>query len=40
LGLALVHHAMQQHGGEVRLASEQGRYFQVELLFPRLEGPP
>ena len=35
LGLALVHSAMQRHGGHMRVASELGRYFEVELLFPR-----
>jgi len=34
LGLALVHSAVHRHGGHVRLASERGRWFQVELHFP------
>jgi len=34
LGLALVHNALQQHGGSVRIHSEPGRFFRVELLFP------
>ncbi|HEX6881786.1 MAG TPA: HAMP domain-containing sensor histidine kinase [Planctomycetota bacterium] len=38
LGLALVHNAMQHHGGEVRITSERGRFFQVELLFPAQGG--
>jgi signal transduction histidine kinase len=35
LGLALVHSAMKAHGGELRLASELGRSFRAELVFPR-----
>ncbi len=38
LGLALVHSALKQHGGSVRITSDPGRNFQVELWFP-LEPP-
>jgi signal transduction histidine kinase len=34
LGLALVHSTLQRHGGHVRIESERGRSFQVELHFP------
>ena len=34
LGLSLVHSAMKRHGGELRLVSERGQYFQAELHFP------
>ncbi|MSR61085.1 MAG: HAMP domain-containing histidine kinase [Planctomycetes bacterium] len=34
LGLSLVHSAMKRHGGDLRLASERGHYFQAELHFP------
>ena len=41
LGLALVHNAVRLHGGEVRLSSEEGRSFHVELFLPRgAPGPP
>jgi signal transduction histidine kinase len=39
LGLALVHSAVQHHGGEVRLGSEPGRSFQAEFELPLAEGP-
>jgi len=35
LGLSLVHNAVHRHDGEVRLRSERGRYFAVELILPR-----
>jgi len=35
LGLALVHNAMQRHGGHLRLSSAEGRWFRAELEFPR-----
>ena len=34
LGLSLVHNTLKQHGGWVRLESELGGFFQVELGFP------
>ncbi len=34
LGLAIVHNTLEQHGGRVRLASEEGRFFEVGLWFP------
>ena len=34
LGLALVHSAMQRHGGRLRISSEPGRGFRAELFFP------
>jgi signal transduction histidine kinase len=39
LGLALVHNAMRRHGGRVKLESEEGRSFQVELWLPTGETP-
>jgi signal transduction histidine kinase len=39
LGLALVHSTLARHGGTVRLSSEPGRFFQVELWFPGGTGP-
>ena len=38
LGLALVHNTLEQHGGEVRLSSELGRFFEVGLWFPAAPG--
>ena len=40
LGLALVHSTLARHSGTVRLSSEAGRFFQVELWFPGEEHPP
>ena len=34
LGLALVHNALARHSGKVRIKSERGRFFEVELWFP------
>ena len=34
LGLALVHSAMQRHGGKLSLTSERGSWFRAELFFP------
>jgi len=39
LGLALVHNTLKHHGGHVRITSEPGGFFQVELVFPATEGP-
>lgn len=34
LGLAHVHSVVAGHGGELRLSSEEGRFFQAEVLLP------
>jgi two-component system sensor histidine kinase SenX3 len=39
LGLSIVKHAVQRHGGEVRLWSRQGRGSTFTIRLPRVEGP-
>jgi len=40
LGLSIVKHAVQRHGGEVRLWSRPGRGSTFTIRLPRIEGPP
>jgi two-component system sensor histidine kinase SenX3 len=39
LGLSIVKHAVQRHGGEVRVWSRQGRGSTFTIRLPRVEGP-